>query len=163
MHVRVGGAAQAAVLMDGEDALGASGGAAEGLLDGVTQNAIAEVAVEPAEALGRGVVHGQDEAEVDGIPKAACVLAEGLSDGLLVAPHRPIPLADSVELPSQPVGQPLLAVRDVAHVRSGSTRVSVVSGFDEEHFRPSRRAALRSGASRGLAPLGQRPVPTRRR
>ena len=39
VHVRVGGAVVAAVLMDGEDALGAPRGAAEGPLDGVAQNA----------------------------------------------------------------------------------------------------------------------------
>jgi hypothetical protein len=36
VHVRMSGSALAAVLMDGEHALGASSGAAEGLLDGVT-------------------------------------------------------------------------------------------------------------------------------
>jgi hypothetical protein len=41
--------ALAAVLMDGEHALSASGGAAEGLLDGVTQNALAEMAAQPLE------------------------------------------------------------------------------------------------------------------
>jgi len=75
VHVRVSGSALAAVLVDGEDALGASRGTAEGLLDGVTQNALPEGAVEPAEAFGRDVVHGQDEAEVGGIPEPAGVLA----------------------------------------------------------------------------------------
>src|SRR6266571_304567 len=146
VHVRMGGPALAAVLMDREHALGAPGGSAEGLLHGVTQNPLAEVAVEPMEALRRGVVHGQDEAEVNRAPETAAVLAERLPDGVLVALHGPIPLADSVELPSLPVGQPLLAVRDVAHLRSGSTRVSVVASLDEEHFRPSRHAAPRPGA-----------------
>jgi hypothetical protein len=49
MHVRMIRSALAAVLMDGEHALSASGGAAEGLLDGVTQNALAEMAAQPLE------------------------------------------------------------------------------------------------------------------
>ena len=72
VHVRMSRSALAAVLVDGENALGASGAAAEGLLDGVTQNALGEMTVQPVEALGRGVVHGENEAEVDGIPEADC-------------------------------------------------------------------------------------------
>ena len=45
VHVRMSGSTLSAVLMDGEDALGASGGAAKGLPDGVTENALAEVSV----------------------------------------------------------------------------------------------------------------------
>ena len=146
--------------MDGEHALGASGGAAKGLLDGVTQNALAEMPVQLPEALGRGVVHGQDEAEVDGIPEPARVLAEGLSDGGFIAPHGAVALADSVELTPLPVGQPLLAVGDVAHLRAGSTRVSVIASLDEEHVRPPRPSAPRPGLGEvsfrvddGLLPL----------
>ena len=163
VHVRVSGSSLAAVLVDGEHALGAPRGAAEGLLDGITQNAVAEGAVEPAEALGGGVVHGQDEAEVDGIPEATSVFAQGLSDGQFVAPHGAVALADSVELAPLAVGQPLLAVGDVAHLRAGSTRVSVVASLDEEHVRLPRRAAPCPGAWRGLVPRRQRPAPTRRR
>ena len=115
VHVRMSGPALAAVLMDGEQALGASGGAAEGPLDGVAQNALAEMTVQSLEPLGRGVVHGQDEAEVGGIPEPACVLAMG----------------------------------DVAHVGGDSIRVSVIASLNEEHVRPSRRVAPRSGAMRG--------------
>jgi hypothetical protein len=152
VHVRMSGAALATVLMDGEHALGASGGAAEGLLDGVTQNALAEMTVQSLEPLGRGVVHGQDEAEVDGIPEPASVLAEGFSDGRFVAPHEAVALTNAVELTPLPVGQPLLAVCDVAHLGGGSIRVSVIASFDEEHVRPSRRVALRSGNGKGPAP-----------
>jgi hypothetical protein len=55
VHVRVGGAIPAAVLVDREHPLGAPGGSTEGLLDGVTKNALAEEAVEPLEALRRGL------------------------------------------------------------------------------------------------------------
>src|SRR5258708_35134916 len=136
--------------MHREQALSARGGATEGRLDGVAQNALADVPVEPLEAFGGGVVHGQNEPEVDRTPEATGVLAEGFPDGVLVAPHGPIPLADAVELTSLPVGQPLLAVRDVTHLRTGSPRLSGVAGLDEEHFRPSRPAAPRPMAWRGL-------------
>jgi hypothetical protein len=162
VHVRMSGSALPAVLMDGEDALGASDGAAKGLLDGVTENALAEVAVQLPEALGRGVVYGENEAEVDGTPEPARVLAEGLSDGWFISPHGAEALADSVELTPVPVGQSLLAVGDVAHLRADSTRVSVIASLDEEHVRPPRPRAP-SGAWRGLVLLRRRPAPTRRR
>jgi len=95
VHVRMSGSVLPAVLMDGEDALGTSGGAAKGVLDGVTENALAEVAVQLPEALGGGVVNGQDEAEVDGIPEPARVLAQGLrmagSSPLMARKRSPIP------------------------------------------------------------------------
>ena len=74
--------------------MGAPGGAAEGPLDGVAQNALGEASIEPLEALGRGVVDGQDEAEVDRVPQTPAVLAEGLADRRLVAPEGAIPPAD---------------------------------------------------------------------
>jgi len=104
----------------------------------------------------------QDEAEVDRVPEAAAVVTKRFPDGRLVAPEGPIPLADSVELTPVPVGQSLLAVGDVAHLRAGSTRVSVIASLDEEHVRPPRLRAP-SGAWRGLVLLRRRPAPTRRR
>ena len=62
MHVWVGWVVIAAVLMDRKDALGTSSGAAEGLLDGVAQDALRKVFVELLEALSSGVVDGHDEA-----------------------------------------------------------------------------------------------------
>ena len=94
VHMRVGGAVLTAVLMDCEDALGTSSGAAEGLLDGVAQDALGRVPVEAPETLRRGVVDGQDQAEVGGVPEAAAVATKGFADGRLVAPEGPIPLAD---------------------------------------------------------------------
>jgi hypothetical protein len=67
VHVRLRRSAHAAVLVDSKDTPCATGSAAEGLLHGVTQDAVAEWTVEPPEALGRGGVHGQDEPEVDGV------------------------------------------------------------------------------------------------
>src|SRR5262249_25033833 len=116
VHVRVSGSALATMLMDGEHALGTSSRAAEGLLDGVTHHALAETTVQPPEALGCGIVHGQNEAEADGASEGACVLPEGLSDGPFVALHRTVVLTDSVELAPSPIGQPLFAVSDVAHL-----------------------------------------------
>jgi hypothetical protein len=73
VNVRVRRSVYTAVLVDGKDTLRAAGGAAERLLHGVTQDAVAERAIQPAEALGGGVVQGQDEAEVDGFrsPRAS--------------------------------------------------------------------------------------------
>ena len=65
MDVRVGRAILPTVLMDRKHALGAASGATESLLDGIAQDALREMPVEPLEALRRRVVHGQDEAEVD--------------------------------------------------------------------------------------------------
>ena len=58
MHVRVGWAVLAAVLMDCENTLGASSGAAEGLLDRITQDLLRKESIEPLEALRGGVIHG---------------------------------------------------------------------------------------------------------
>jgi len=68
MHVGVRQAILAAVLMDREDALGAASGSAEGLLNGVAHNAFRDMPVEALEARRRGVVHGQNEAEIDRVP-----------------------------------------------------------------------------------------------
>jgi hypothetical protein len=112
----MGRTVRSAVVVDGEHALGAARGAAECLLDGVAQHAIAEGRVELAEALRRRVVHGQDEAEVGRMPEAAAVLAERLPDGGLIASHCPVAFADTVELTPPAVGQSLLAMRDVVHL-----------------------------------------------
>jgi hypothetical protein len=69
VHVRMGRPAHSAVLMDCENALGAANGATERLVDGVAHHALGLKAVEPLEALRRGVVHGHDEAEVGRIPE----------------------------------------------------------------------------------------------
>jgi hypothetical protein len=113
VHVRVRGAVMAAVLMHGKDALDAPGGTTGGSLDGVTQNALGEVSIEPLEALRRGVVDGQDEAEVDRLPEAAPVLDEELTDGLLVALEGPVSRADPVQLAALSIGQSLFAMGDV--------------------------------------------------
>jgi len=65
MDVRVGRAILSAVLMDRKHALGAASRATESLLDGIAEDVLREMPVEPFEALRRRVVHGQDEAEVD--------------------------------------------------------------------------------------------------
>jgi hypothetical protein len=159
VDVRVRRSAHAAVLVDGEDTLCAPGGAAEGLLHGVTQDAVAEWTVEPPEALGRGGVHGQDEPEVDGVPEPARILPEGLPDGLLVTPQGPVTVADSGQLAPAPVGQSLLAVGDVAHLSADATGVPVVARLDEEQSGPvlvrcvpgAREGSLR--IRKGLLPL----------
>jgi hypothetical protein len=79
MQMRVGWAVLAAVRVDREDALGTSGSDAESLLDGIAQDAIRKESVEPLKALGRGVVDGQDEADVGRIPETAAVLTKGLA------------------------------------------------------------------------------------
>jgi hypothetical protein len=94
MHVRMGRAVLAAVLMDCEDALCAARGTAESLFDGVAQDALRKPPVDPLEALNCGVVDSQDEAEVDGAPETAAVLTERLADGRLVAPQGTIPLTE---------------------------------------------------------------------
>jgi len=63
--VRVGRTVLSTVLMDREHTLGAPSCATESLLDGIAQDALREMPIEPLEALRRRVVHGQDEAEVD--------------------------------------------------------------------------------------------------
>ena len=65
--MRVGRTILSTVLMDCKHALGAPSGATERLLDGIAQDTLREMPVEPLEALRRRVVHGQDEAEVDRI------------------------------------------------------------------------------------------------
>ena len=79
------GAALPAVLVDGEDALDAARGAAEGLLHGVAQDALGEAPVAAREAVRGAVVDGEDEAEVDGVPQAPGVVEEAPTDRRLVA------------------------------------------------------------------------------
>jgi hypothetical protein len=69
MHVGVRQAILAAVLMDREDSLGSASSAPESRVDRITHDALREMPVEPPEARRRGVVHGQDEAEVDWVPE----------------------------------------------------------------------------------------------
>jgi len=144
--MRVGGPPVAPVLVDHKYPLGPSGGSAEGLLHGIPQHPIAEDSVQPAESLRRGVVHGQDEPKVDRIPEAAAILPQRFADGLLVPLECAIALADSVELTTLPIREALLTVGNVTDLGSGSTRVSVIPGFDEEHVRPSLRANRRREA-----------------
>ncbi len=65
--MRMGRAILSTMLMDRKHPLGAPNRATESLLDGIAQDALREMPVEPLEALRRRVVHGQDEAEVDGV------------------------------------------------------------------------------------------------
>jgi len=117
MHVRVGRAVLAAVLMDREDALGTSSDAAESLLDGVTKDALRKVSVEPLEALGRGVVDRQDEAEVDRVPDARPGRTRGLAKCPAAAPG--------------PHDQPPRRTRG-----GGPAEAGTVVGFDLEAIEP---------------------------
>ena len=85
-----------AMLMDREHALDSTGSAAEGLLNGVPDGALDELRVEPCEALGRVIVHGQNETEVDGPLQAARVLGERPLDRGLVAAECTVARADPV-------------------------------------------------------------------
>jgi hypothetical protein len=62
VDVRMRRPAVAAVLMDREDTLESAGGTPESLVDRVSQNAFAEVPIEPRETLRGRVVDGHDEA-----------------------------------------------------------------------------------------------------
>src|SRR5258708_4458892 len=128
----VRGAVHSTMLVDGEDTLCTASSPAEGLLDGVPQDALAEEPVEPAEAVCGGVVHGQDEAEVDRTPETATVLAESLSDRGFVAPKGAVAFANAVELSPLPIGQPLLPGGDVANLLACSLRVSGIWGLHAE-------------------------------
>jgi hypothetical protein len=85
-----------AVLVDREDALDSTCRATEGLVYGVAQDALGQAPVEAGEALGRAVVHREDETEVDRVPEASGILDESPSDGPLVAAEGTVPWADSV-------------------------------------------------------------------
>src|SRR5207249_7485152 len=85
MDVRMRRATLTAVLVDREDALDSTCRAAEGLVYGVTQNALGQAPVQAREALGRAVVHREDEPEVDWVPEASGILDENLSYGPLLA------------------------------------------------------------------------------
>jgi len=87
-----------AVLVDGENALDISRGAAEGPLDGVADDPFRGDAVQPREALRRVVVDRQDEAEVGRPAQPAGVFRERPLDGLLVAAKGSIAVADPEEL-----------------------------------------------------------------
>jgi hypothetical protein len=65
--VGIGRAVLAAVLVDGEGALDYACRPANGALDGVPQDELSQPNIEPGAAVGRTVVDGQDEAEVDGV------------------------------------------------------------------------------------------------
>ncbi len=148
------------VLMDCKHALGASGRAPESLLDGIAQDALREMPVEPLEALGRRVVHGQDEAEVDRVSQTPAVVTERLPDRLLVAPEGAVSLTDPVEFAPLSVGQPLLAVCDVADLPPPSR--SLGAGFDEERADRLRDAVSErfgSEALRRASLIDRRPHP----
>src|SRR5258707_15520832 len=146
------------VLMDGEDALDSASCAAAGLIDGVSQDPLGQAAVEAGEALGGGVVDGEDEAEVDRVPETSCILDEGPPDRSLVAAEGAVSRPDSVQLAPLSVAQSFLPMRDVAHLVRRSLGVVVVVGLDEEHSAP----LLLLGAGRGLQVsfrLGNRLLP----
>src|SRR5438093_12603181 len=103
-----------AVLVDREDALESPRRATEGLVHGVAQDALGQAPVEAGEALGRAVVHREDEPEVDRAPEASGILDESLSAGPLVAAEGTVSRADSVKLAPLSVAQSLLPMRDVA-------------------------------------------------
>ena len=125
MAVRVGRAIPSSVLMDGKHALGAPSRAPD---------------VEPLEALGRRVVHGQDEAEVDRVSQTPAIATEPVTDRFLVAPERTVSLTDPVELAPLSVGQPLLAVCDVADLPPQP--IPGIAGFDEERAERLRDAVM---------------------
>ena len=74
MDVRVRRATLTAVLVDREDALDSPCRAAEGLVHGVSQDALGQAPVKAGEALGRAVVHREDEPELDRVPEASGIL-----------------------------------------------------------------------------------------
>src|SRR5699024_8242953 len=96
--VRVRGTVRAAVLVDGKGALDAASGAAKRLLHGVANDALGDARFEPREALGRAVIDGENEPEIDGVPETPPVLDEGPPDGRLVSSERAVARTDSVEL-----------------------------------------------------------------
>src|SRR5262249_6369840 len=112
--MRMGRALVASVLVDGEDALHATRGAAEGLLHGVADHALGEARLEAGESLRRPVIDGENEAEVDGPLETAGVLDQGLPDRPFVTAEGAIARADAVQLASAAVRQALLAMGDVA-------------------------------------------------
>ena len=87
-----------AVLVDREDTLDSACRAAEGLVHGISQDALGQAPVEAGEALGRTVVDREDEPEVDWVPEASGVLDERISDGSLVAAEGAVSRVDSVQL-----------------------------------------------------------------
>jgi hypothetical protein len=139
MYVRVSGSTYTTVLVNRENALSATGGAAESLLEGVPQDAFAEVTVQGPAAPSCGVVYGQDETEVDGMPKAACVVSESAANSPFVARHGAEARTDPVELTPPPVRQSFFAVGDVTHLGTDSAGVPVIVGLDEEHVTLPRR------------------------
>jgi hypothetical protein len=94
VYVRVCRSIRPTMLVDREDTLRLPQSPAEGLVDGVAQDARREVPVKPLEARGRRVVHGQDEAKVDRVSETSTVLAESPPDGPLVAAEGTIALAN---------------------------------------------------------------------
>src|SRR5206468_12603532 len=98
MDVRMSRATLTAMLVDRADALDSACRAAEGLVHGVAQDALGQAPVEAREALGRAVVHREDEPEVDWVPAASGSRDERLSDGPLVAADGAVSRADSVQL-----------------------------------------------------------------
>src|SRR5262249_38340084 len=149
------GPVQSAVLVDGEDALSSSQSPVEGLVDGVAQDALREPSIEPRKARGRGVVDGQDEAEVDRAAQAPSVVTKGPADGRLGSTKCSVLAPDPEELPPPAVGQPFLAVRDVADLARGALGTPVIAGFHEEHFSLPPQVRRRSAAPPGGAPPPQ--------
>jgi hypothetical protein len=128
------GAVMAAVLMDREDALHPTGRSAERLVHGVSKDPLRQASIHAGESLGRAVIDGQDEAEIDGVAETAGVLHEGTAHRLLIPTERTVSLPDSEQLAPFSSLQALLAVRDVADLFAGSLGVVVIARLDEEHF-----------------------------
>ena len=104
MHVRMRRPIDAAVLVNGEDALDTPQRTAERLVDRVTENACRQPPVEPGESCRCRVVDCQDETEVDRASQVSTVFPESPANGRLVATKRSVSVADPVELPVPPRG-----------------------------------------------------------
>jgi len=74
MDVRMRRAILTAVLVDREDAQDSPCRAAECLVYGVAQDALGQASVQAGEALGRAVVHREDEPEVVGVSEVSGIL-----------------------------------------------------------------------------------------
>ena len=104
VDVGMRGAAVAAVLMDGEDSLDAACGATEGLLHGVPDHPLGQEGVEAGKTVRSVAIDRENEAEVDRLPEASCVLDESPANRPFVSTESAVTEADPVQLTTLPVG-----------------------------------------------------------